>query len=74
MVDTEQRAEHWMQKAEEAFEFDVHTAYWFESGALEEKRKAMTRHGSNLILKDGKFNGKEKNTDFSSVISSWQGT
>ncbi len=104
MGDTEQRAENWMQKVEEAFDFAVHATYWFENGTLEEKRKVMTRLGSNFVLKDGKLNiqlgkmwelfakahdqlqrdierleppnnglHKEKITDFSSVISSWQG-
>ena len=56
MGDTEQRAENWMQKVEEAFDFAVHASYWFEHGTLQDKRKVAARLGSNFVLKDGKLN------------------
>lgn len=55
MGDTEQRAENWMQKVEEAFDFAVHASYWFEHGTLQDKRKVAARLGSNFVLKDGKL-------------------
>lgn len=53
MGDTEQRAENWMQKVEEAFDFAMHATYWFENGDLQEKRRVFARLGSNFVLKDG---------------------
>lgn len=53
--DTEQRAENWIEKVEEAFDFALHAAYWLEHGTLTDKRRVAIRLGSNYILKDKKL-------------------
>ncbi|MBI2550899.1 recombinase family protein [Candidatus Uhrbacteria bacterium] len=53
MGDTEQRAESWLKKVEEAFDFAQHAQYWFAQGNIQEKRNILVKLGSNAVLKDG---------------------
>ena len=52
LSDTQERAETWLQRAEETFIFAETARERFQNGTLETKREILSCLGSNLILKD----------------------
>ncbi|OGQ05763.1 MAG: hypothetical protein A2W61_01895 [Deltaproteobacteria bacterium RIFCSPLOWO2_01_44_7] len=53
--ETEGRAEHWVEIAENAFNFATHARDAFLNGDLITRKQILMALGSNPIIKDGKF-------------------
>lgn len=56
LIDTDNRVDKWLDKAEEVFNFAKTAKIRFENGSNEDKREILHNLGSNLLLKDGKLN------------------
>ncbi|MBU1955646.1 MAG: recombinase family protein [Candidatus Margulisbacteria bacterium] len=55
LVDSNQRTEAWLEKAEQVFSFAETARESFTNGSLETKKKILFYLGSNLLLKDRKL-------------------
>lgn len=51
---TEDRAEHWLDLSEKAFNFATYAIYNFNKGSLQAKKEIFSALGENFILKDRK--------------------
>lgn len=52
LVDTGERAQKWLDKADELFTFARDAVKKFNEGTLQDKKHILSRLGSNLLLKD----------------------